>query len=485
MFLLRLLIRELLILLELVIVVCATFLHWLKSRPWRRSWSVVPVAIILLTVSALGLAPSSEAWNKRISQRYLSEARAAVAAGDANQAEFKYRRAIQKDGNSPELMFEYAKSLQILGKKKEAIEQFAVIAPVRGEVRSLDVHRYLSEQTLFEDQRQNDLFRAMHLMQIVRHSGDARRERQKLLEMLSEYREYEQAIRLVQETLSRFPEDRLIIARLRARQGQLEEARNEAIRASEELTQQLRQEPDNERLRLAVAQSQIFAGKFASALSTLVHGLARHDSVTLRKAIGETIAGWHSTLSQQQQVHQQSVIAFLLKECGDNSILSENAAVQQFQHRLAEPVPQWLLHALSGAALAGDRQLEAAEKELRMVLELRPQEPVSQNNLAWVLLQRAQLSDQAEVVTPLLTEARALADSAIESSPGMLNLRETRARILMRLGEHEAAVQDLQTCLDAGLETPDLHDAMVACLQALGRHEEANLEDHSVPSQVP
>jgi tetratricopeptide (TPR) repeat protein len=473
MFLFRFILRELMIFADIVAVAGRLSVRWLKTRSWRRSILLLLAAASVLSVMVLGLLSSWKAWNSRLLEQYLSEARSATVEGDPGEAQLKYRRALRMSGNPPELLFEYARSLQQLGETAEGLRQFAVIAPVRGSVRFLEAHRYLSEQDFFDNERQNDIFRAMHLMQIIRHSPDARAERRKLLDLLTKHREYDQAIQLLQETFAKFPEDRLIVARLRARQGQLKEARDEALVATEDLARQLREFPTNESTRLALAQGQIFLGQFGAALVTLTNGLVQKDSISLRRAAGETVAAWHSTLSPEQMQQQEDVLASLLRECSAFDSSRKDSAIRQFQDRMAKPVPEWLLRSLSGAALAGSQQWESAEQELRTALRLRQEDAIAQNNLAWVLLQRAEMTGDTADAAEKLSEARRLIDLAVETAPEVADLRETRARILIRQNEPQKAVLDLRFCLQHGLETRIIHSALADCLDELGLKDEA------------
>ncbi|WP_020473845.1 tetratricopeptide repeat protein [Zavarzinella formosa] len=83
-------------------------------------------------------------------------------------------------------------------------------------------------------------------------------------------------------------------------------------------------------------------------------------------------------------------------------------------------------------------QFDAAAKIYRRVLELEANQPVALNNLAWVLA--------ADPITA--TEALALADKAIRQSGVNPELLDTRARILISVGQFPEAKQSLQEALN-------------------------------------
>lgn len=91
---------------------------------------------------------------------------------------------------------------------------------------------------------------------------------------------------------------------------------------------------------------------------------------------------------------------------------------------------------------------ETAQRYLQQAQRLDPQSSIALNNLAWTMLH----ADK-----PDLVRAERLANAAVALSPKDPHCRDTRFRILVRLGRYQDALPDLEFCAKAFAGDADFH----------------------------
>jgi tetratricopeptide (TPR) repeat protein len=92
--------------------------------------------------------------------------------------------------------------------------------------------------------------------------------------------------------------------------------------------------------------------------------------------------------------------------------------------------------------------VDAALKYLEQAYRLDPEADVTLNNLAWVL---------ATAPKPDLERALKLAEAAVSLTDGAVRTRETRLRILVRLGRWDDALHDVEVCESTYRGRADFH----------------------------
>ena len=125
----------------------------------------------------------------------------------------------------------------------------------------------------------------------------------------------------------------------------------------------------------------------------------------------------------------------------------------------------WMIMASCDEAM-GD--LDAAEREYREALKLRPDAPAAQNNLAYVLLLKGGAAE--------LDEAHRLAAAAVAAAPSMASFHDTLARVEVKRGNLDAATTNFRKALS--LEPASL-EAMIGLADVLaqtGRREDARAQ---------
>lgn len=139
----------------------------------------------------------------------------------------------------------------------------------------------------------------------------------------------------------------------------------------------------------------------------------------------------------------------------------DSAAATQQARDLVEPlltkapVPAnaWQLAAIIWQSLD---ELPKSEDAWRQSLALNPNDPKSQNNLAYVLLR--------EGGAQRLAEAERLAASAIAAAPSVSTFYDTLARIQLQEGNRDAALKNFRTSLE---KDPNNAEAMIGLADAL------------------
>jgi tetratricopeptide (TPR) repeat protein len=121
------------------------------------------------------------------------------------------------------------------------------------------------------------------------------------------------------------------------------------------------------------------------------------------------------------------------------------AALRKLIADNAQKAPAYVL---LGSAEYVRGNVDEAITYLEQAYRLDPDADVTLNNLAWVL---------ATAVPPDLERALKLANAAVELTQGAVRTRETRLRILVRLGKWDEALRDVEACESLLRGQPDFH----------------------------
>ncbi len=442
---------------------------WLKSRRFVRILAGLP-AIALAAAFAWAILKSS-LLNSRAErlERYLAEARAAVAESDVRSARLLFRRAEQVDPGNLDLKLEFATTLYHGGERSEAFQMLLTIAPIR-KTGHLPAHRFLAEHPPEGPKANQDAFRAIHLSHLVRTSTATRAERNQLLQLLATYKRFSDAEALIQSSLKEHPEDRLLLAQLKSASGDSNAARREATMACDDLAERLQTNPGQHEIRVSLAQAQVMIGRFSEAVTTLCDGIQltprdSQESSKFQTTIVRTYLGWLSTLPMETQIVQRRCLYFMMKEMP--SAATSDLFAPSFESSLTEYMQsengRWMVPAIHGNALATSGDLSAAETRFREALESKPNDPVIANNLAWVILQSAQDRKDRGNAAARLEEALALCQIATSRMPDIASFHETRAQVCLALERPDEALADFRKCQELGMST----EAIEAAIQRL------------------
>ena len=465
--------------------------QWLHSRKLSRLLYALPAVFVGVAFCGTIVLSRSEQRRVTLLEAYLSGAREAVQQKDAAFARLSFRRAQVLSRLDRDVTYEFALCMYNLGLHQESLQMMAGIAPLRS-TGHLPAHRFLAEHAPAEDPVKADVFKAVHLSHIVRSSSDCKQSRMELISIFARYRRFDQADKLLRQTLDQNPEDRLTIARLKAKSGKIDEAREEALLACSVLQSLLASSPHDDEIRIQLAQGYIFLGDFSRALIVLVEGFREHRSPRLISAMAATYEHWYSLLDERQQERQRICLLRILSGSavadGQQGGRDTDRSSALFTDAIESDHRSLVIPLLLGSASAAAGDLTTAENSLRSALKAAPEDPSVKNNLAWVLgeqiryhqLQSARQKNIDVEPQPLLpdqlinlSEALSLSDAAVLLMPDEFEFRETRAQLLALSGRHVEAISDFELCLDAGIRTRELHQALSKSLRAVNRSDEA------------
>jgi tetratricopeptide (TPR) repeat protein len=149
---------------------------------------------------------------------------------------------------------------------------------------------------------------------------------------------------------------------------------------------------------------------------------------------------------------------------GDAASAEEARRVLQPLTERPNPEPAALV--LLGS-LRADQAPSEAEKLYRRALEIRPDIPEAQNNLAYLILQRSHPSDAD------LKEARELAMKAATRSPEIAEFQDTLARVNLKLGQTADAVHHFEAALAIDPKNLQSMIGLAGALRADGHRDKA------------
>jgi len=166
-----------------------------------------------------------------------------------------------------------------------------------------------------------------------------------------------------------------------------------------------------------------------------------------------------------QDLKTPSLIAGTLARTADD--LPRKAAENIFQILLKDHPRSAEVAASLAVLMQVTERYEQAAKFYRRVLELRPDDVVALNNLAWII------SEQQGAYQ----EALELAQKGLKIAPNYVDLIDTRGVVYYRLGKFDKAVQDFSTCIklypDENASVAAVHFHLGRALARLGENEKA------------
>lgn len=271
----------------------------------------------------------------------------------------------------------------------------------------------------------------------------------------------------------------------------------ECLSAAESLlAQQLAQDQTDVSVRMSLARVQAARGQLLPSMLLLAQGCQHEASATLIDGLISRYTLWLSLMSPDKVQNQLQEITLALQhsanwdeahattersslKTSDGQTVLLPGPIVAFHSALLNGEGSWLVPLLLGTDAAAQEDYAAAVPLLRESHQLAPQHPLVANNLAWTLLKQYQARDEPQsdtvalsdapskassepeqsslqTASALLSEAWQLANAAVQTDPEILPYRETRGVIAAATGRWQMAIDDLQTCADAGFQSGSL-----------------------------
>ncbi|TWU25805.1 tetratricopeptide repeat protein [Bythopirellula polymerisocia] len=462
------------------------FLHaWFVTRNWRHLvWGLPALVMLLPFAIVLGAA----AWNGqgKVVGRYQTAVREALEAKDYERAQLYERKLAQLGVDTQLTAYRTALALAEEDKLEEAYERMLVLAPTdhpgypaahfwiiqrlfngdlvesREEARAL-VKTHLDHlESLGIQGASVQLMRAMWLAQ-GGQLAEAVEELEPLVHVMpaAAFERMRMNLQLKQTSAAR-QDARSLITQMNSlvqRGSSLEATELQWWFTAEEilgnwdqmgtiLAQWRKLEPENEQIRQASA------------------GVARQQADKILRSplpdmdkVAELLLDAEE-LDPNPEAMQQLAAGLFRAE-------SQNPDVAKLLTTLGESprVPAELLVLLGTEAAIRERYSEA-QKFLAAALEKDDSNPIAWNNYGLVL---------ADGDDPDLEKALKAVNRSLEMSPQEYRFRETRGQILLKLGQWEAAIDDLEFALNGMPDLAVIHQSLATAYDALGNSELAEL----------
>ena len=457
--------------------------RWVSTRRYDLLWQVVPAGLVLLLTAAWAVRAHTQADRDGLFDRYARRSEAALRSGALDQAGLCARRMLRLRPRDREATFQLAKVQHANGRVRAAGESLLELA-VRDDDLGVRAGQWLVEHAPAalvgpsEPARRAETTRL--LTRIVRKDGANLRARTLLGELRRQDGDLKGAIEQWTPVAAGQPRQAMHLARLHVAAGQPEQARavltGTAQRLADAMENGAGNEGDPEILRALLLVLQ----RYPEALRLVRQQRRLKDSAQLRLIESSTLTALArqglngvetaqsplTNLAQAIEVDPSNPAPLLmLATLARTEGAQRAAAAATLERHLASGQSPAIAHVVRGTMALLDKDLAVAEREFRIANDLQPNAPATLNNLAWTLSQMPQ-GDQSQ--------ALALAEQALALDPENARIRDTRGLILVRLGQWERAVPDLERALEQLARDNDTdsmretHEALAQAYRKLG-----------------
>ena len=491
---------------------------WRRGRRWRYFLQGLPAllagaALLIPTLAALA-TPAQE-----LEARYLEQAKNALKAKDYALSMTCYDRLAYLGIDRPEVLYGLALSAEGLRQTDRAKVVMNALAPPKqpgldppdqpGYARAhfWQACRILSAPAAPDSRDEAE----SHLLRALDGELDDREAAHALLgELYLEAKRYDEAEAHLTKAVKAKPQLRIRLAQLYALRGDKERARNEAQLAVSYFRARAKADLEDRRARLGWADATTFLEDFPGAVTILQEGLNVSDDPVYRAALGGVYFVWADAVSRDPSAKPGDELALveqgLRYDPNDVGLLNKlldavrvggakaDQARESLQALLAAGKAPASVHFALGLDALGRGKADEARLHFERANELAPQTPSIANNLAWVLatepadlpvlgastagLLASPLSQgpflAASALFPGRTEpadlprALDLSNLAVQQAPNDSSFRDTRGRILMKMGRWKDALDDLEAALPANQDNADLHNALADVYEHVG-----------------
>ena len=450
---------------------------WWRGRRWGRLVQALPALLAgtaaVVALSAAVLTPAQE-----LEARYLERAKAALKEKDYAGAMTCYDRLAYLGTNRPDVLYGLALCAEGLGQTGRAETIMNALTPP-DEPGYAPAHLWLAVHIAKAPTPPPGARETVesHLLRALDGELDDPDAAHALLGelYLATPERYDQAELHLTKAVKTRPGLRMRLAQLYALRGDKERARSEAQLAISYFRARTQADVDDRRARLGWADATAFLEDFPGAVAILREGLNVADDPLYRAALGGAYAVWADAVGRDPKAKPGDQLALvetgLRYDPSNMGLLNRllaalkvggpqaDQAREALQAQLAAGKASASVHFALGLAAWQRGDAGEARLHLERANELAPQMPSIANNLAWVLA----TSEPAD-----LSWALELSDFAVEKSPKDPSFRDTRGRVLMKLGRWNDALADLEAILPAKEDDVDLHKALAEVYEHLG-----------------
>jgi tetratricopeptide (TPR) repeat protein len=451
-----------------------------RARGWWRSRN--PSLLLLglpallagaVTVALTGLGlliPAGE-----LEARYLEGGKEALKRRDYGAAQVVYRRLAPRGGERPEALYGLALTAEATGQTARAEALMAELAPAEG-AGYAPAHVWQARRLLRGNAAETRALAESHLLRALDGELEDRDGAHGLLgELYLAGRQLEQAEVHLGKAVRTRPHLRMRLAQLHALRGDKERAATEANLAATYFRGHAQADLQDHVARIRWADALAFLERFPEAVAVLEDGWNATREPLYRAALAGAYAAWADVVARDPKAGVGQRLRLIERgltcDPANPALLDRLMAAtrtdgpggDEARAALRNMAATGVAPGTAHFALGLDAWQRGREDEARLhwerALQLAPQVGAVANNLAWLL---------ARSKTPDLPRALELANRAVEQSPNNPGFRDTRGRVLARLGRWKEALPDLETAVAAAPRDADLHGVLAETYRHLG-----------------
>lgn len=466
---------------------------WVISYPMRfdqwaatRQWPLLLQGLPAIVVAAVMVGIVTVQWSggpTRHRPRYQVAVREAMLSEDYEAADVYLRKLARLDSNDNEIQY----GLGVVEFEKDNVERARQImqelAPEDGDGYP-QAHLWLAMQ-MVEGGRQLSGDEAQvlehHLKASLKGGADSAQAHGLLGQIHFQRREFKEAATNLERAVTVNPglNLQLGLAYLQLEKKQM--ADRAFHHAAQYFQKMLETDPRNEDVVISLASAIYNADDFGGAQQVLTNGLQQQpNNIKLRNAIAslcleqaDRYADDESKVQQRMMLleramtvapNHQPTLERLANVMDAGSDEANSAMRAKLVSALADGTAATSVHMILGTRAAQRGDNDAAAMHFEQARRLNPELPVLLNNFAWLLCMREQ---------PDLPRALQMIEQALESEPNNPNFRETRGQIFVKLTRFADALEDLEFALPHFRGKPTLHQALSVAYRELGDAEMA------------
>jgi tetratricopeptide (TPR) repeat protein len=411
------------------------------------------------------LAPAGEA-----EAHYLEAGKDALKRQDYATAETCYGRLAPRGADRPEVLYGLALTAEARGQVGRAEALMADLAPDGPHGGYAPAHLWRARHALRapgNPAAARDAAEA-HLLNALNGSLEDPAAAYGLLgELYLGEGRLKEAEPLLLRAVKTRPPLHMSLAQLYARRGDKDSAAREARQAADYFHRRAEADPNDHVARVHWADALAFLEQFPEAVAVLEKGWKLTGEPVYRTALAGACVVWSDYMARDPKAsvadRLQLIQRGLAYDPASKGLLDRLLAMTRTDGPDADKARAALIHmaatgqapAMAHFALGLDAwehgRADEARTHWERAHELAPQVPAVANNLAWLL---------AESKPPDLTRALGLANLALEGTPNNAGFRDTRGRILARLGRWKEALPDLEAAVAASPNDAGLHGVL-------------------------
>jgi tetratricopeptide (TPR) repeat protein len=438
-----------------------------------RGWRLSAAPAVLAGLMALAAAGASVVLRSSdlLADRYDRESSRLLKAGDNSSAIFCCERLNQLVPGRPENLFNLVLALDASGERRRAESIARRLAPVeylKHAPAALWLARRVCASATITPAAARD---AERLLRSVPEGDPLRNEARSMLGclLLGLGKPAEAEVELRAAAVDR-PELLLLLARARQLQGKAETAREAAFEAKKVWRVRHDRRPGEVRTRVNLAASTSMLGDPAGAEAILEAGLKLGDSAELHRALASLLLNWpgepgtpaDQLARVERGLRHDPTNEGLLVRLGQLTRAGGSEADRAraiLRDRLTRGESPALAHFVLGIDADERGQKAEARAHWEQALRLAPGFAAVANNLACLL---------ADSEPPELDRALQLSEAALRGRPDEPRFRDTRGRVLLKMGRWNEAVADLEAVLASRAKPAGLHEALARAYEGLG-----------------